>query len=63
MNMNTKDQMLENLRRQRDDLLAASRAIEALIWEYGIGDSDRVVEPVVARFREAIRAAEGEAQR
>ena len=62
--MNTKDLMLENLRRRLDDLVAASLAVEALIWEYGIvGDNDRVVEPVVARFREAISAAEGEAQR
>ena len=52
----------KEIRHVAGDLLAASRAIEELIWEYGIGDSDRVVEPVVARFRAAIRAAEVEAQ-
>ena len=49
----------KEIRHVAGDLLAASRAIEELIWEYGIGDSDRVVEPVVARFRAAIRKAEG----
>ena len=50
--------MLENLRRQRDELLTA---LKALVWQHD--NVGRLCGMALQDARAAIRAAEGEAQR